>query len=83
MTDQYVLLSTITEQGLAQQFCNAFEDADIPLMLEHVKILDRKDVTPGYRLFVPSRVIQQATQLFERIISTYHLGNARAEALVN
>ena len=61
--DNYLVLTTTTEQPLANRACEALEDAGIPLMLEHIHVKSGNKRAPGYRLLVPSSFSQRAQKL--------------------
>jgi hypothetical protein len=63
--DQYLVLTTTTEQPLATKACDALEDAGIPLLLEHIEMANGRERSSGYRLLVPSRFSQRARRLVD------------------
>jgi hypothetical protein len=68
--DQYLVLTTTTEQPLATRACDALEDAGIPLLLEHIEMSSGKHKASGYRLLVPSRFSQRARRLVDIVCSS-------------
>ena len=64
--EKFLVLTTTTEQNFAAQTSETLENAGIPVMIEHVEILDGKDLAHGYRVMVPSQHSQSAMQLMAR-----------------
>jgi hypothetical protein len=56
-------LFTTTEARIADASCEALEDAGIPVMIEHVDVLEEGERAPGFRLLVPSEHSQEALRL--------------------
>ena len=71
--DRFLVLITTTDQRHAEQVCAALEDANIPVMLEHVEIHDGTLRASGYRLLVPSQYSQTARRLADLQSSVAHL----------
>ncbi|MDC0358343.1 hypothetical protein OAO01_05955 [Oligoflexia bacterium] len=65
--DKFLVLNTITDQALADATCEALEEAEIPVMLEHVTIQNDDSSASGYRILVPSEFTQTAMSLIERV----------------
>jgi hypothetical protein len=61
--EAYLILFTTTEQTLADRTCAVLEDAQIPVMLEHVELIDSGGRTSGFRVLVPSGMSQAAMKL--------------------
>ena len=64
--DRFVVLITTTDQPLAERYCAALEEADIPVMLEHVEIHDGTLRASGYRLMVPAQFSTAAHRIADR-----------------
>jgi|GEM_PF-1845978 len=64
--DRFVVLVTTTDQPLAERCCAALEEADIPVMLEHVEIHDGTLRASGYRLMVPAQLSTAAHRIADR-----------------
>ena len=71
--DRFVVLSTVTEQVIADRCCAELEDKNIPVMLEHVVIRSRDNTdsshASGYRLMVPSDFVQTARLVVDQTLS--------------
>ena len=63
--DRFLVLTTTTDQPLANKACEALEDAGIPVMLEHIEILSGKTRASGYRLLVPSQFTHTAMKVID------------------
>ena len=61
--EQFLVVTTTTEQNLADRACAALEEAGIPVMIEHIEIVDGKQRASGYRLLVPSQFTQTAMKV--------------------
>lgn len=61
--DRFVNLTTIGDRLLANRVCQSLEDAGIPVMLEHVEIVQNLQRTSGFRLLVPLESLQTAQRL--------------------
>ena len=70
--DDYVLVSRITEQPLANRACAALEDAGIPVMMEHVEIKNGPTRASSFRLLVPSQFTQTAQKVVNNASTVYY-----------
>lgn len=70
--DRFLVLTTTTEQPLANKTCAVLEDAGIPVMLEHVEITHGETRASGYKLLVPSQFTQTAMRLVDATSSAYY-----------
>ena len=61
--ERFVVLTTLTDQSLANRACSLLESAGIPVMLEHVEIFGDDMRAIGYRLMAPARMSQSAMRL--------------------
>lgn len=59
----FVLLKTLVEQQFADQVCQALEDNEISVMLEHVTLPFEGKPISGYRVYVPAESTQSALRL--------------------
>lgn len=64
--EKFEVLTTTTEQKLANQTCEALEEAGIPVMLEHREIVEGPGRACGFRVLVPSDCMQAAQMLARR-----------------
>ncbi|MBX7143872.1 MAG: DUF2007 domain-containing protein [Oligoflexia bacterium] len=69
--DQYLVLTTTTDQPLANSACALLEEAGIPLMLEHVELSRGARRACGYRLLVPQRYSHKAQRLVFKASSAH------------
>ena len=72
--EQFTSVATFTDQTLANHICANLEDSGIAVMLEHVHVQEGAGNTPGFRLFVPSELVQTAGWLIESV-SAHYYGN--------
>lgn len=63
--EQFLVLTTITEGALANTICAALEDANIPVMLEHIALRDEGTGTAGFRIMVPSHFRESAMRIVD------------------
>jgi hypothetical protein len=61
--ERFLVLFTTTESRVADASCEALEDAGIPVMIEHVDVLDQGSKIAGFRLLVPSHHSQEALKV--------------------
>lgn len=72
--EQFTSVATFTDQTLANHICANLEDSGIAVMLEHVQVQEDGAATAGYRLFVPTVLVQTAGWLIESV-SAHYYGN--------
>ena len=70
--ERFLVLTTTTEQPLANRTCAVLEDAGIPVMIEHVEITDGGSRALGFRLMVPSQFTQTAMRLIAATSTAYY-----------
>lgn len=75
--EKFLVLTTTTEQILATRTCELLEDSGIPVMLEHIEILDGNTRAHGYRLLVPSQYSQTALRLVDVASNAYYFAESR------
>lgn len=75
--EKFLVLTTTTEQNLAARACDMLENSGIPVMLEHIEILDGNTRAHGYRLLVPSQYSQSAMRIVDAASQAYYFGEAR------
>lgn len=73
--EKYCAITTVTDQNLANRICAVLEDANIPVMLEHVEVVDNYRRDSGYRILVPSGNLRKAIRLFEGAAVAFHAQN--------
>ncbi len=78
--ERFVVLTSTTEQTLANKTCELLEDRGIPVMLEHREILNGKERASSYRLLVPIEFVQTAKRL---TYATYSSAHARASSKIH
>lgn len=61
--ERFVVLTSTSEQTLANRTCELLEDRGIPVMLEHREILNGAERASSYRLLVPIEFVQTARKL--------------------
>lgn len=63
--ERFLVVSTTTEQSLANRSLSVLEEAGIPVMLEHVEIVahGRRSSASGYRLLVPVDHVHTAMRI--------------------
>ena len=76
--DKFLVLTTTTEQRLANRACELLEDSGIPVMLEHIEIMDGNTRAHGYRLLVPAQFSQTALRLVDVASQAYYFGESRS-----
>lgn len=69
--ERFLEVTTTTRQIVANETCEALENAGIPVVLEHVNVVDGGEHTTGYRLFVPSQHSQAAIQIVNGAVSRW------------
>jgi hypothetical protein len=70
--EQFLVLTTTTEQNLANKTCAALENAGIPVMLEHIEIVEGEDRASGYRVLVPSQFTATAMRLVKAASTAFY-----------
>ena len=73
--EKYCAITTVTDQGLANRICAVLEDANIPVMLEHVEVVDNYKRDSGYRILVLNEKMRRAMRLFESTAVAFHTQN--------
>lgn len=68
--ERFVVLTSTSEQTLANRTCELLEDRGIPVMLEHREILNGSERASSYRLLVPIEFVQTAKKLTYATYST-------------
>lgn len=63
--DKFIHLTTIADRLIANRLCQSLEDAGIPVMLEHVDIIEHLQRASAFRLLVPTQLAQTARRLSE------------------
>lgn len=63
----FLVITTISDKSLIDRICTTLEDAEIPLMLEHVEIIGGKNSANGVRVLVPEDCTRMAMRLLETI----------------
>jgi len=56
--DKYVVLTTYGDHMITNQLCNALETAGVPVLVEHLLIEEGKLQGTGFRVLIPSHLIQ-------------------------
>ncbi|MCB0310473.1 MAG: hypothetical protein KDD42_04525 [Bdellovibrionales bacterium] len=74
--DRFVVITTTSEQVLANKTCQAIEDAGIPVMLDHRQIGSGQRFASGFRVLVPSQHSQTAQRLAQATSSAYYVTSA-------
>lgn len=77
--EKFFVLRTVIDQCLAERICESFEDATIPVLLEHVTLSEGLDSVSGFRILVPSQHTQHALSLVDTIERSYR---SRAHASI-
>lgn len=75
--EPYIVLTTVTDDSLANRLCTALEDAGISILMEHIDKIEDGEKIQAYRLLAPPNIKQLAT----RIISL-HLRNHQTKKLI-
>ena len=65
--EKFLVLTTITEQRVANHYCAVLEDAGIPVIIEHVEILDGSLCALGYRLLVPAEFTGAGMRILQNL----------------
>ncbi len=60
--EQFAVLTTVTDFGLMDRISNSLEQAEIPVLLEHVEIIDGEDKARGIRIMVPTTLTVKAKE---------------------
>ena len=63
--ESFIVLTTVSDQQLANKLCAALEQADVPLLVEHVELIDQGRSRVGYRLLSPSSVRETAMSIVD------------------
>ncbi|MCB0317592.1 MAG: hypothetical protein KDD56_02460 [Bdellovibrionales bacterium] len=67
----YLVLTTTTDEALAQTIINKLESNSIEAILEHVEISDGNLQAAGYRILAPAQKVQTALNIVEKIQENY------------
>ncbi|MCB0353537.1 MAG: hypothetical protein KDD64_08440 [Bdellovibrionales bacterium] len=79
----FVVLKTLVEQQSADRVCQALEDSEISVMLEHVTLPIEDDVVSGYRVYVPEHMAQAAQRVVSVCETMMRAANPSAEHLAS
>jgi len=74
---RYRMLTTLTDRSVVTRSSSVLEDAGIPVMIEHVEMLDGNAQAYGFRMLVPEDHFHRAWHLIRPVSS----GMARKEFL--
>ena len=74
--ERFMVLTTTTEQPFVTRATELLEEAGIPVMIEHVEIMDSKNRALGYRVLVPRQYTQYAMQLVDAASFAYYQQHA-------
>jgi len=66
--DQYIVLSTVSEQLGALRATDVLEDAGIPVMVEHILASRTQSKQKRFKVMVPDRYSQKANQLIAPLL---------------
>ena len=61
--DRFVVLTTYFESSHASKACEALEAHGIPVLVDHLEVVDGNTRAYGYRVLVPAEHSQQAVRL--------------------
>jgi len=78
--EEYLPISTTSEREFATKCCDAIEKAGIPVVMEHIDIIQDGRFFPAFRLFVPIQFRQSGIKLIETIRMTYEDGVTELES---
>ena len=65
--ERFVVLSTFFESSQASKACEALEANGIPVLVDHMEVVDGNTRAYGYRVLVPAQHSQQAVRLTHSI----------------
>lgn len=65
MEQYYLVLITSTERSVVNRACNLLEESGIPVMIEHVELLDGPTRARSYRVLVPSEFAQTGMRIVQ------------------
>ena len=66
--DQFVVLATLSDNILADVVCSALESAGIPVLMEHVEIVQGHLNASGVRVLAPADKAQHAMLLVQHVL---------------
>ena len=70
--EQFLILTTTDNRTLADAICQALEDAEIPLLLEHVEIRrDDDGPSAGFRILTPLHFRETAMRIVDVNAATH------------
>ena len=61
--ERFLVLTTTTDQVLANKMCARLEAAGIPVLLEHIEIQSGSELATGFRLLAPAKSSHVAMRL--------------------
>ncbi len=61
--ERFVVLSTFFESEQANKACEALEAKGIPVLVDHMEVIDGNTRAYGYRVLVPAHYSQEAVRL--------------------
>lgn len=64
-SDKFLVITTISDKLQINQVCNLLEEAEIPMMLEHVEIVRGPIAANAVRVLVPAQNTNLALRLIE------------------
>jgi hypothetical protein len=70
--EKFQILTTTTEQSLANKTCAVLEEAGIPVMLEHVEMAEGRSRVSGFRVLVPIQHTQTAMRLADVTSNSFY-----------
>ena len=79
--NQFLVLTTVSDRLLADQMCSVLEDADIPVLLEHVELFEGEEVAFGIRVMVPAPHAQRALGMVDAVTSQFESGPSGLDVL--
>lgn len=69
--EPYLVLLTTADQDLANRICSVLEEVSIPVIIEHVDVMDENYIVAGYKLLAPPRFRETATRLVDIHLSIH------------
>jgi hypothetical protein len=65
--EEFLPITTFSRKDLACRVCGSLEDHGIPIMLEHIEIIEDETPYSAYRLLVPTVKRQHALRVIESV----------------
>ena len=78
LMEEFLPITTFSRRDLANRACANLEDIGVPIMLEHIEIIEDGAPYSAYRLLVPTAKRQTALRVVESTLRSQEINRAAA-----